>query len=100
MPIGTIGRANRHGDSNASRSPCTNRFRRSPSGSSSITYQCLTPPAVERFRLLEAGEVPLRKLLIIRRWPVNRRNRLIVEPQIHGQLAPMMGEVVERVAKN
>src|SRR5207244_5359352 len=55
------------------------------SGASSLS----TPPLIGS----------LDKPLIVRRWPVNRRNRLIVESQIHGQLAPMMGEMVERVAK-
>src|SRR5438105_2453762 len=47
-----------------------------------------------------AIESALCKPLIVRRWPVNRRNRLVVEPQIHGQLPPMMSEMVQRVAEH
>src|SRR5438445_586205 len=44
--------------------------------------------------------VPLRELLIVGGRPVNRRDGLIVEPQIDGQLAPMMREMVERIAQH
>ena len=40
----------------------------------------------------------LRELLIVRRWPIDRRNRHIVQPQIHRQLCAMMCQVRERVS--
>src|SRR6266404_6262324 len=50
-------------------------------------------------RTLPIGSA-LRKPLIVRRRPVNRRNRFVVEPQIHGQLPTMMGEMVDGVAEH
>src|SRR5437660_10090029 len=37
------------------------------------------------------------ELLVVGRWSVDRRHRLIVEPEIDGQLATVVCEVVERV---